>query len=296
MDQYLAVFIEVVESKSFTRAAQKLHMTQPAVSQSIKSLEQKIGTKLIERNNKQLHVNKAGEIVYVIGKKIIANYEQMGALVSELENEPSGNLKIGASYTIGEYLLPKIVKNLSKQFPQITPHILIGNTKEIGEMLLNHEIDVGLIEGNFKDEKMNHLLFTTDEMYIIASGRKNLHIKGLIAPEELSDMTWLIREEGSGTRKITEHFLRKNNINPKQILIFGSTQIIKEAVEAGLGISLVSKWAIKKELKLGTVKQLPVMQTPVQRDFSIIKIRQEFETKAMKTFVDMVINHPYANK
>src|SRR5699024_5681151 len=143
VDQLLKVFITVVELKNFTRAAEQLHMTQPAVSQSIKNLEERFGTILIERKNKEFFVNPAGELVYAIGKEIN-----------------------GASYTIGEYILTKLLTVLHQTYPKVHVHILIGNTKEIGKKLLNREIDLGFIEGTLIHPDISMMTFMQDNMYV----------------------------------------------------------------------------------------------------------------------------------
>lgn len=288
VDPQLLVFIKVVETKSFTKAANKLHMTQPAVSQSVMNLEKRVGAKLIERTNKEFYLNKAGEVVYAYGKKIMGHYNQMELIINDLKHEPSGPLTIGASYTIGEYVLPEILVQLHKIYPNIIPNICIDNTEVIGNKLLHREIDIGLIEGEFDHPSIEKSTFRTDEMYIVSRTRKDLPIDHTVSSGELSTMIWLIREEGSGTRKITEQFLQTKNIQPKRLFTLGSTQIIKEAVEAGLGISLMSKWVLKKEIERGTVQQLKVRHTPVKRTFSFLKLSQAFESKAVIVFEQLI--------
>src|SRR5699024_259726 len=117
MDQLLNVFVTVVEENSFTKAAEKLHMTQPAVSQTIKTIEARLGVQLLERQHKQFHMNQAGEIVYQYAKEILNTYHKMTELVQELEHEPKGALRIGVSYTIGEYFLPAVLSQLVSSYP-----------------------------------------------------------------------------------------------------------------------------------------------------------------------------------
>ncbi len=288
MDQHLVVFREVAERKSFSRTAEALHMSQPAVSQYIASLEKELGVRLLERSNKFVEMNKAGEIVYKYAQEILRNYEQMQILVSDLKNDPSGELKIGASYTIGEYLLPKILARLQERYPQIVPEITIGNTDEIGTKLLHHEIDIGLIEGNYSHHQFSEEQFASDQMYIIAGKGTSLQIDGQVSIEDLEKETWIIREEGSGTRKVVEDFLDMHHIKPKRMLTFGSTQTIKEGVESGLGISLLSSLTFAKEIELGRIQKLSVDGTPIQRKFSIIKNYHEFHPKALDVFEKLV--------
>lgn len=277
VDQLLKVFITVVELKNFTRAAEQLHMTQPAVSQSIKNLEEQFGTSLIERKNKEFYVNPAGEIVYAIGKEINEKFKTMELLVKELEQEPSGEVIIGASYTIGEYILPRLLTVLHQTYPKILVHILIGNTKEIGEKLLNREIDLGFIEGTFTHPDIHMLTFMKDNMYICSKvSEENINP---VTVEYLESAVWLIREEGSGTRDIMNQFLNDHGIVPKHIITLGSTRLIKEAVQDGLGISLMSESAIAKEIEQKTIHILNREQLTVSRKFSFIKYASSFEPK-----------------
>ncbi|RKQ35598.1 LysR family transcriptional regulator [Oceanobacillus halophilus] len=289
MDQQLIVFIEVVERKNFSRAAEALHMSQPAVSQYISNLEKELEVKLLERTNKYVQVNKAGKIVYQYAKSIVKDYEHMKILVSDIKNDPSGELKIGASYTIGEYLLPKILARLQQEYPRINPTVSIGNTEDIGTKLIYRDIDIALIEGNYSHPQIVTEQFATDDMYIIASAREPLLIE-TISSDYLAGHTWIIREEGSGTREMLEEFFKKNHITPARLISLGSTQTIKEGVESGLGISLLSDLTFKKELELNRIKKLPVDGTPIRRHFSIIKNQQEFYSKALQVFESLVQN------
>lgn len=277
VDQLLKVFITVVELKNFTRAAEQLHMTQPAVSQSIKNLEERFGTILIERKNKEFFVNPAGELVYAIGKEINEKFRTMEVLVKELEHKPSGEVIIGASYTIGEYILPKLLTVLHQTYPKVHVHILIGNTKEIGKKLLNREIDLGFIEGTLIHPDISMMTFMQDNMYVCS--KISEEDSNQVTMEELENAIWLIREEGSGTRDIMLQFLDDNGITPKHIITLGSTQLIKEAVQAGLGISLMSESAITKEIEHQSIHILNKEQFTVSRKFSFIKYSSSFEPK-----------------
>ncbi|MFC4023882.1 LysR family transcriptional regulator [Oceanobacillus longus] len=288
MDQHLVVFKEVAVRKSFSRTAEALHMSQPAVSQYIASLEKELGVRLLERSNKFVELNKAGKIVYQYSQQILRSYDQMQILVSDLQNDPSGELKIGASYTIGEYLLPKLLAELQERYPQIVPEVTIGNTDEIGSQLLHHEIDIGLIEGNYSHQQFSVEQFSTDKMYIIAAKRQPYKVEEEVSIEDLEKETWIIRESGSGTRKVLENFFEKHCLHPKRVLTFGSTQTIKEGVEAGLGISLLSDLTFAKEIQLNKVQKLIIDGTPIKRKFSIIKNHHEFHPKALQVFEELV--------
>ena len=291
MDQQLAVFVMVAEKQNFSRAAEELHMTQPAVSQYIQALERSMGTTLLERTNKYVRLNKAGEIVYHHAKEIIGLYSKMNFLIDDLTNKPSGALSIGASYSFGEYILPHLIAKMQKKYPLINPSITIGNTKEISELVLGHQLDIGIVEGEYKNNSLMIEPFAVDTMSIVASPHNKLaHLKGEVPLTELVNETWICRENGSGTREAAEKMFSTYGIKPKKLLEFGSTQIIKESVEAGLGISLLSDWTIRKELSLGTLRVLKVKDLTITREFSTV-LSSPFQTKALQVLLKMIKDH-----
>ena len=288
MDQQLLVFATVAEKSNFSRAAEELHMTQPAVSQYIRTFEQQIGTRLMERTNKYVRLNKAGEIVYHHAKEILGLYSRMQYLVDDLMYKAEGRLSIGASYTFGEYVLPGIIAALEQQFPNIEATATIGNTEKIAGMLSAQQLDVGIVEGGIKDVQLQEEYLADDMMVITAPpGHLKLPTNDLDCLRALENQRWIIRESGSGTREATEKLFKQLGISPRKRITFSSTQSIKEAVEAGLGISLLSKWALKKELSRGEMQVLQVPGLPFKRQFSVLT-NSPFRTKAMDVFLELL--------
>ncbi|MGM8216473.1 LysR family transcriptional regulator [Bacillaceae bacterium W0354] len=291
MDQHLQVFITVVEKQNFSRAAVELLMTQPAVSQYIRTFEENIGTRLLERSNKYVRLNKAGEIVYHHAKEIVGLYTRMQHLVDDLVNKASGTLSIGASFTFGEYVLPHIIAKMHSITPDIQPSVIIGNTEEIASYVEHHQLDVGIVEGHFKKEQQLEVeTFAEDYMVIVAAPNHPIvQNKGKVTIEELEKQMWILRELGSGTREASENVFQRYGIHPTSIMNLGSTQAIKETVEAGLGISLLSKWAIQKELQNGDLQEVKIEGMPFVRQFSIVTA-SPFKTKALQVFIDLLRN------
>src|SRR5699024_878802 len=267
---------------------EELLMTQPAVSQYIRTFEENIGAKLLERTSKYVRLTKAGEIVYHHAKEIIGLHTRMQTLVDDLINHASGPLSIGASFTFGEYVLPYIIAKMQRNNPTIQPMVTIGNTKEIVDYMQHHQLDVGIIEGNFKNEQQMHVEnVAEDHMVLVASPqhpfvhRKAMHIT------ELQQEKWILREVGSGTREAAETIFERYQMIPGYTMSFGSTQAIKVAVGAGLGISLLSRWAIQRELQYGHLHIIDVEGLPFTRQFSIVT-DTPFQTKAQKVFVELL--------
>ncbi|MEI3607684.1 LysR family transcriptional regulator [Pseudogracilibacillus sp. SE30717A] len=289
MDQYLKVFITVVERQNFSRAAEELLMTQPAVSQYIRTFEENIGARLLERTSKYVRLTKAGEIVYHHGTEIVGLYTRMQTLVEDLINYASGPLSIGASFTFGEYVLPHIIAKMQENNPAIQPTVTIGNTKEIVNYMTRHQLDVGIIEGKFNNDPHMHVEdFAEDYMVVIASPKHPLvNRKEPINIPELNQEKWVLREIGSGTREAADTVFERHKIIPNVAMSFGSTQAIKEAVGAGLGISLLSRWAIQRELQNGDLRILDVEGLPFARKFSIVTT-SPFQTKAQQVFIELL--------
>ena len=290
MDQTLLVFVTVVDKKSFTRAADVLHMTQPAVSQYVQLLEKSVGTKLLDRSNKYVQLNKAGEIVYHHANEIIGLYTQMQNLVDDTINKASGKLAIGASYTFGEYVLPHIIAYLQIHYPLIKPKITIANTARISEWVASRQLDVGIVDGEVHHHNLPMEAFADDLMYIVATAAAH-EVARERKISDLQNETWIVREESSGTREATERMFSDLKFHPRKIMEFGSTQIIKESVQAGLGITLLSHCTIQKELSLGILKVVDVPGTPFQRKFSLITPPTRFKTKVTVVFMDVLREH-----
>lgn len=288
MDRHLQVFVTVAEKQSFSRAAEEHHMTQPAVSQYIRLFEEMIGTRLLERNNKYVRLNKAGEIVYHYAKEILSLYTKMENLVGDLENKTNGPLSIGASYTFGEYVLPKMIANLLHKYPDIEPTVTIGNTAKIADLVATHQLDIGIVEGRFKGNELHEEVFALDLMVVIASPNHYLaQMKNTIELNDLEDETWIVRELGSGTREATDRLFKFFTTMPMKCMYFSSTQPIKESVEAGLGISLLSKWAVQKEIQNGDLITLNISGLPLSREFSMVT-KSQYRTKALDVFIDLL--------
>lgn len=289
MNQSFEVFVKVVEEQNFSKAAKQLHMTQPAVSQHIRSLEKEMGVRLLDRTNKYVRMNKAGEIVYHHAKEITELYEKMQRLVDDLSNEAAGKLSIGASYTYGEYILPGIIAQLKDAFPNIKAAVTIANTAVIAELVANHQLDIGIVEGKFEKKlELQSDIFAEDQMFIFAASTHPLVLNNQpVTIEQLAAQCWILREDGSGTREAAENIFQRFNFYPSDIMEFSSTQSIKTMVEAGDCISFLSEWAIQKELHEGSCHIIAVDSMPHLRDFAIVT-NSPFQTKALSVFIELL--------
>ncbi|TFE28929.1 LysR family transcriptional regulator [Cohnella luojiensis] len=285
MDQSLIVFSEVADTRNFSRAAERLHMTQPAVSQHIRALEERLKVRLLERNNKSVTLTKAGEIVLHHAKEIGGLYRKMQEMVDELMHYTGGPLSVGASYTFGEYVLPLTLARLHTEFPDIRPAVVIGNTADIAEQVRNRVLDVGIVEGEEIGSGLSVEKLAEDEMYVAAGARHPLANVSPIPLRLLEEQTWLVREQGSGTRAAADKMFAELAIQPSRLMEMGSTQSIKETVEAGLGVTLQSRWALRKELGLGSLKVLNIEGLPFKRSFHVLLRNGDLRTRTMEVFL-----------
>lgn len=286
LDHQLEIFVTTAEQKSFTRAAELLHITPSAVSLSIKALEKKLDTKLFDRNNKYVQLTKSGQIVYTQAKEILLKYDHMRHLLSELEPSINISLSIGAAYTFGEYFLPSIIYAFNKRHSSIIPDITIHNSKTITDQVQKQELDIGFIVrseiGDISD--VDIFPFYEDNLVIVARPDHPILKSSGIDLDLLEAETWIIREVGSGTREVTEKFFSQLGISPKKIMSFGSSQTIKESVSLGLGISYLSESIVKNEIQAGTLGAISLLEYQNKSSFHYIIHRSQTQSMAIKQF------------
>lgn len=287
----LRVFVTVLEQKNFSRAAELLHLSQPGVSLQIMNLENEFGTKLFHRTPKQVRPTRAGEILYERAKKILSLYEEAKQEVDLLQNTVSGSLQIGASFTIGEYVLPRVLAEYALQHPQVELEVKIANTEEITQAVRTGHIDVGLIEGEAEYKDIRIEPFMKDEMVLVMAATHPLAAAEHVSVEELQDQIWILRESGSGTRSFSDRLLQRFGLRVKRSFVFSSSQGVKEAVAAGLGIAVVSRWIVRKEIASGELVMASVDGHRFFRSFSILLGENVTITKALEMFLQK-LKHP----
>jgi LysR family transcriptional regulator, transcriptional activator of the cysJI operon len=284
----LKVFVTVIEQKNFSRAGDILNLSQPGVSLHIRNLENELGTKLIYRSPKQVQITEPGKILYRHAKQMLNHYETAKREINEFNNVVSGTMKIGASFTIGEYYLPKVLAEFAAQYPMVDIQIIISNSNDVIQGIRSNKLDIGLIEGETEYKDIDVRPFMNDEMIVVVPPDHPLSQMDLIEGDMLQNQTWVLREQGSGTRTYSDKLLSSLELNIKKTFIFTSIQGVKEAVMAGLGIALLSRLTVQKELKSNELKTFHLKNEPIIRPFSIVK-KLDFEaSKAMELFLRKV--------
>lgn len=263
----LETFIVLAREKNFTRTATKRSLSQPTVSVHIKNLENEFATSLIQRTTKRVHLTPVGELFYEHALKIWNQYQQLQEHLYQKKQTASGLIRVGASFTIGEYLLPEVIAILQKQYKQLDFYVTISNTEKIIDSVRRLEVDIGLVEGSNYTKDVLQTSFKEDRLVIVCSPEYETNFKSLA---DLHHHKWVIREEGSGTRQYFDHLVQSNEIQVKSTLVISSTQGIKNSVTNGLGLALLSEATIKEELAHGTLKMVPIESLYEKRNFSYV--------------------------
>jgi DNA-binding transcriptional LysR family regulator len=261
--------------KNFSETAKALHMSQPSVSLQIRQLEESLNTQLFNRTTKKVYLTPAGELLFKAAKTILQQVNETKKELQQLTQSIHGNLIIGASQTIGEYILPYLFGTFKQKFPNVNINLKIYNSQQIVDKLNDEEINLGFIESMISYPEFVQESFLEDELIIISSDYigGSTYENPYISVEELFTLPFILREQGSGTRQVIEETLRQNNLNPTKlnvILELENTESIKSAVESGMGISIISKVAVQKELSLKTLKRLWIKDLNLKRSLYYI--------------------------
>ena len=271
----LAVFRAVAEHLSFRKAAEELYLTQPAVSQQIKALEEDLGVLLFDRSGTQARLTPAGDILVKYARRSGEILVEAQHEVSAMAGSYAGLLSLGASSTIAQYVLPRILGDFCKLNPRIHPTLISGNTEQVVEAVKTEKVRLGFIEGPARSREVKSEPFLNDELVLIVPAAHEWSERDVVDPGELAAVPLLLRERGSGTRRIIELALERHGIKKTSLRVameLDSTEAIKSAVEAGLGAGILSKWAIAKDMRLGSVfKIVEIRSVRFPRQFSMIE-------------------------
>ena len=282
-DRRLQVFHTVARLLSFTKAAEELHMTQPAVTFQVRQLEEQFNTRLFDRTHNRISLTDAGSRVYKYAEQIFLLYGEMDNSIRELTGDISGVLVLGASTTIAEYMLPILLGDFKAKHPEVTIRLKVANTDGIVSQVENNEIDLGVVEAPVNNKNLVVEVCRTDHLVLIVPPGHELAKETSVSIEKIIEYPFICREEGSGTREVMIESLHAAGINPADMRIameLGSLEAIKGAVESGMGVSIISKATLSKELKLGTLVAI-VTDPPIHRPFSFVHQKQKFKARAM---------------
>lgn len=285
----LKIFMTVTETKSMTEAGKVLYMTQPAISQAIADLEEELKVKLFERINHKLVLNYTGEVLYQYGKQILNLIEEAEHSIDDIANMNKGRLRIGASTTIGIYLLPKIIRKFKEKNQEFDIAFVIDNTAVIEEMVLNYQLDIGLVEGPLHLNEIVVTPFCEDELYLVSSPQHPWAKMGRIDVNQLEGVSFMLREQGSGTREVFENTMTKHQISYKIQHIINNTEAIKKAVEENIGLAIISRLALLEELRTDRLARIELEGIRFFRTLNFIWHKDKYRSNLFEEFKAEVI-------
>lgn len=279
IDTRLNTFITLAKIKNYTKAAEILNITQPAVSQHVKFLEEYYGVQFFKKEGRGVELTDEGKILLKYVEEIEALYR---LAETEIKNK-SGIIKtynVGASMTIGGYVFPVILAKYKKIYKNITLSLKVHNTEEIIKKLLTRELDFALVEGSFDKSKFKYKKFKNDELVLTVSPAHDFAKHKQVDIRDIMKGSLILREKGSGTRKIFEDKVVEKGYelkNMENYMEIGSISAIKSLVETNQGYTVISKETIKKELEIGTIKVVPIKNTYIFREFNFIYMPEKDE-------------------
>jgi DNA-binding transcriptional LysR family regulator len=288
--QQLRILKAVATEKSFTKAAEILFLSQPYLSKQIKALEQNLDVNLLRRNSNTISLTENGQIFLQYAERILALCEESCRALIDLKNGERGNLSVGASQTIGTYLMPRLLALFAQNYPQIELKVQVNSTRLIAKQIVNRQIDLALVGGEVPQElkqslKIEH--FVEDELNLIVSNSHPFAKRKKIKKEDLYHLNFITLHSNSTIRKFVDNILKQNNIETEQLTIvmqLNSIEAIKTAVSLGLGAAFVSSSAIEKEIKLKTVEILEIENIKITRTLSIVSNPDSYKSKAFEFF------------
>ncbi|MDT8387063.1 MAG: LysR family transcriptional regulator [Thiogranum sp.] len=292
-DRRLQVFHTVARLLSFTKAAESLHMTQPAVTFQVRQLEEQFNTRLFDRTHNRISLTEAGKRVYGFSDRIFELYSEMDNAVREMTGDVSGMLMIGASTTIAEYMLPALLGDFKKKYPDVNVQLKVSNSEGIVHMVENNVIDLGVVESPVMNKNLVVEVCRMDQLVAVLPTQHPLANRESISIVELLEYPYICREEGSGTREVIADYMTDLGVNASHMNLtmeLGSPESIKGAVEAGMGVSIVSLATVQKELRLGTLVSL-ILEPTLERPFSFVHQKQKFRHRAMDELLDFARNY-----
>jgi len=292
-DRRLQVFYTVARLLSFTKAAEELHMTQPAVTFQVRQLEEQFNTRLFDRTHNRISLTEAGKKVYECGERIFEIYSEMDNSVRQLTGDVSGVLILGASTTIAEYMLPVLLGDFKAENPDVTVRLKVANTDGIVSQVENNAIDLGVVEAPVTNKNLVVEECSTDQLVVIVPPNHELANENIVPLKRLADFPFICREEGSGTREVMLENMHAAGMGASELSVsmeLGSLEAIKGAVEAGMGISVISYATVQKEIKLGTLVAIKT-DPPIVRPFSFVHQKQKFRMRAMDELLSFARNY-----
>ena len=285
---HLRIFLSVFNNRSFSKAALALHLAQPTISEHIKSLERELNCTLFERLGKKIIPTREADALYNHALDIVEKADSFKGVLGRLQKEITGELIVGASTIPGTYLLPKLMNDFKRKHPGVSFQVRVGDSREIIQQVGSHQVLLGIVGSKIADAQINYTPFLEDELIIVAAPS---FIKSkMLSLKDLCQYPMVLREEGSGTRREAEKLLEAQGVscgNVKVAGIFGSTDAVKQAAKAGLGLTILSRYSVTEELKHNLLRELKLADPPMKRVFYIVTHKK----RTLPLLYSLFLNH-----
>jgi DNA-binding transcriptional LysR family regulator len=287
----LQIFLSVSKHLNYTRAGEEINLSQPSVSVRIHQLESELRVKLFEQLGKKVVLTDAGQLLVPYANRVIAAVDDAHHAVDELQGLERGSLRIGASTTPGMYLVPQVVARFKRSHPKIDIHLRIKDTREVEDGVLNNEFDFGFVGGHLAAAEVSAHAWLTDELLLVVSPDHRLRNKKTVRKQDLEGESFIVRESGSATRATIVTQLQQANFELETVIEMENPESIKKAVQSGLGIAFISKFAIATELKAKTLTAIRVRNLTINRELKIVHRKDKHLSRAAVAFIEMARDH-----
>ena len=285
----LATFVQLAEMRNFTRTADALHLTQPAVTQQIRALERDLGVTLVDIIARRTEITEIGALVAERGEVLLNQVEALRRDVRELAEARSGVVHVGATVTIGGYVLPGLLARFATRHPGIRVEVVVENTATIVPMVADGRVGLALVEGIVADDALEVVPFADDELVLIVDDAHPLARRRSVAPSDLTAEPFITREDGSGTRELFERAMRAAGIVPRIVLALPTGEGIVRAVRCGLGIAIISRIVAADSLGTGVVKEVEVKGLELRRRLYLVRRSLRTRSPAANAFSELVL-------
>jgi DNA-binding transcriptional LysR family regulator len=291
----IQTFLTVAELNSFSEAARRLNLSQPAISQTIHNLERQFGVELFVRKGRSVHLTEAGQLLQGLGRELLTNANRLEEMMNSVQGHVIGEMTVGCSTTSGKYLLPGLIARFRQRYPQLRINVSVTSRDSVIKKLISGDLLLGVSSKIIESSELEYKEFFTDDVILIVPANHRWANFRRIYPDDLLEEPIILREEVAGTSEVLMEGLRQHDILPgmlKVAMTLGNAEAIEMAVEEGLGISFVSRLAAARGLELGRIVEVEVEGMPLQRKIYLARNRRFPPTRAQAEFWAFVKSEP----
>jgi DNA-binding transcriptional LysR family regulator len=283
----LQVFLSVAKHLNYTRAAEEINLSQPSVSVRMRQLERDLGSKLFEQLGKKIALTEAGHLLVPYAIRIIAAMSDARDAINELKGLERGLLRIGASTTPGMYLIPQTLAHFKRRYPKIEVHLAVKDTRQIEDGVIRNEFDFGFVGGHLAGNEVDVLPWMTDHLVLVVPSNHHLLRKNPVKISDLRKERFILRESGSATRAVVVNHLQKSDLEVETVMEMENPESVKKAVQSGLGIAFISRFAVETELKAKSLVAVRVKGLDINRELKIVYRKDKHLSRAAQTFISL---------